>query len=116
MTGQDAILKLRRAGLAPACIWVDDYIHPYAEGGTVCLHPADVPEQQDWRFVVGLPVLIASHQPERLSRIAAAIGEYASRVISNLIHTDAQQRDWHGRPVVHVISIADTNKEFTWQK
>lgn len=115
MTGQDAILKLRRAGLAPACIWVDDYIHPFAEGGTVCLSPADVPEQQDWRFVVGLPVLVASHHPERLRRIAASVGEYASRVICNLL-TNTDRRDWRGRPVVSVITITDTKQELTWPK
>lgn len=116
MTGHDAILKLRRAGLAPAAVWVDDYIHPYAENGTVCLSPADVPEQQDWRFAVGLLVLVASHHPERLRRIAASVGEYASRVISSLIEIDPHRCDWIGRPAVNVAAITDTKQEFTWPK
>lgn len=115
MTGHDAILKLRRSGLAPAAVWVDDYTHPYAENGTVCLSPADVPEQQDWRFAVGLPVLVASHHPERLRRIAESVGEYASRVICNLL-TNTERRDWQGRPDVSVIAITDTKQELTWQK
>lgn len=116
MTGHDQILTLRRAGLAPAAVWVDDYMHPYVENGTVCLSPADVPEQQDWRFAVGLLVLVASQHPERLRRIAASVGEYASRVISSLIEIDMQRRDWTGRPVVHVNAITDTKQELTWPK
>lgn len=115
MTGQDAILKLRRAGLAPACIWVDDYIHPYAEGGTVCLQPADVPEQQDWRFTIGLPVIVVSESPERLRRLIAAIGEYASRVIGSVIVIDGPA-DWLGRPAVTVTHITDTKQELAWPK
>lgn len=117
MTGQDAILKLRRAGFAPTCIWVDDYIHPYAgEGTVVCLHPNDIPEMQDWRFCKGIPVLASSSDKDRLARIAAAAGEYASRVIASLTETDSAQRDWLGRTKVNVAAITDTKKEFMWPK
>lgn len=117
MTGHDAILKLRRAGFAPACIWVDDQLHPYAnDGTTVCLAPTDVPEMQDWRFCKGIPVLVSAESKDRLHRIAASVGEHASRVIANLVEIDNTQRDWLGRPKVAVTAITDTKGKFTWQK
>lgn len=116
MTGQDDILKLRRAGLAPACIWVDDYPHQYAGLHSVCLRPSDTPEQQDWRFAIGLPVIVSSDSPERLQRLTTAIGEYASRVIGSVCAIDTNDTDWLGRPAVTVTHITDTKQELTWPK
>lgn len=116
MTGHDLIISLRRRGFAPACIHVDDWQHRAIEDGdTVCLSPADVPEQQDWRFVVGLPVIVAGDDPARVARIAAACGKFAKRVVASTHKVDRTHLDWQGCPTVSLISIHDTAGALTWQ-
>lgn len=116
MTGHDLIISLRRRGYAPACIHIDDWQHHATEDGdTVCLSPADVPEQQDWRFVVGLPVIVAGEDAGRVARIAAACAKYAKRVVASTHAVDRTRLDWQGRPAVSLISIQDTAGAFTWQ-
>lgn len=73
MTGHDALLKLRRAGLKPACVWVLDDDEPtslrmardwHTEPNTVAqkffahiqLAQTDIPESLDFRPLVGLQV------------------------------------------------------------
>ncbi len=116
MTGQDAIISPRRQGFAPAFVRIDDWQH-YAtdDGMTVSLAPGDVPERQDWRFVVGLPVLVAGEDAGRIERIAKACGTYAKRVIASTFAVRPGVRDYLGGPVKDIVRIADTAGVFTWQ-
>ena len=43
MTGQDAIIKVRRQGYAPELVRVEDRQVRYPDASTVMLAPADVP-------------------------------------------------------------------------
>lgn len=117
MTGQDAILDMRRKGLSPGFVWVDDA--PQIEmndGSHVCLDAHDVPEKQDWRFLVGLQVMVSGEDPARVQRITTACAEYAKRVISSTHMIDRSKCDWLGRPSSTVVSITDTQGVMTWPK
>jgi hypothetical protein len=95
VTGQDQIIALRRRGFAPRYVWVSDR-------STVRLSPQDVPEQQDWRFLVGLTAIVEGAQADRVARIAAAVQPIARRVIA----TTCPARD--------VTNITDTEALLTW--
>ena len=82
MTGQDQIIALRRKGFAPRYVWVSDRPTALLDGATVRLNPQDVPEQQDWRFLVGLTAIVEGAQADRVARIAAAVQPIARRVIA----------------------------------
>lgn len=73
MTGHEHILKMRRAGMAPACVWVMDDDTPYTVKVAADWHEqpnafaeklfahvrlieTDIPEALDLRFLVGLAV------------------------------------------------------------
>lgn len=112
MTGQEKILAMRRAGSSPRTVWVDDFAST-PDGLTVSLAPRDVPEQQDWRFLVGLTVLVSGTCEVRLARIAAACGAFAKRVIVN-VHSPEPARGQHGLPTSPLLKITDTDGVLTW--
>lgn len=116
MTGQDQIIKLRRQGLSPGFVWVDDCAPCLDDGAHVALDARDVPEQQDWRFLVGLQVMVAGENPERVRRIAGACKEYAKRVIACTHQINREKLDWLGRPAGTVVCITDTEGVLTWPK
>lgn len=117
MKGQDQIIKLRRQGLSPGYVWVDDGVQTCLDDGThVCLAPRDVPEQQDWRFLVGLQVMVAGEDPSRVQRIAQACAEYAKRVIASTHSINREKLDWLGRPASTVVRITDTQGVLTWPR
>lgn len=111
MTGQDAIIKVRRQGYAPELVRVEDRQVRYPDASTVMLAPADVPELQDWRFTVGLTVIVTSFDAERAARIAASCSAFAKRVITNTLTT--KPNHW-GHPVAVVGRIDDTQGLMTW--
>jgi len=102
VTGQDQIIALRRKGFAPRYVWVSDRPSRFLDGSTVRLSPQDVPEQQDWRFLVGLTAIVEGAQADRVARIAAAVQPIARRVIT----TTCPGRD--------VTNITDTEALLTW--
>lgn len=102
MTGQDQIIALRRRGFAPRYVWVSDRPTAMLDGVTVRLSPQDVPEQQDWRFLVGLTALVEGAQADRVARITAAVQPIARRVIA----TTCPARD--------ITNITDTEGSLTW--
>ena len=113
MTGQEQIIALRRSGRSPRTVWVHDYLANLRDGATVCLSPQDVPEQQDWRFLVGLTVLVSGTCEARLARIAAACGAFAKRVIVN-VHSPEPVRGQCGLPTFPLLKITDTDGVLTW--
>ncbi len=110
MTGQDAILSMRRAGKSPRYVWVQDFAGPMHCPMQVRLTSQDVPEQQDWRFLVGLTALIEGFDAERVQRIASACAQYAKRTVSNTMQPAA---NWCG---VVTVSTNDTEGAATWPK
>lgn len=116
MTGQDQIIKLRRQGLSPGFVWVDDCALCLDDGAHVTLDARDVPEQQDWRFLVGLHVMVAGDNPGRVQRIADACAEYAKRVIASTHSINHEKLDWLGRPATTVVRITDTQGVLTWPR
>lgn len=114
MTGQEQILAMRRAGSSPRTVWIDDGFGTAQPGSlTVRLAPSDVPEQQDWRFLVGLTVLVAAHDEARMVRIAAACKAFARRVIANL-HAAEPVTDAYGNRSFPLLKITDTDEVLTW--
>ena len=110
MTGQDAIIAMRRAGNAPRYVWVQDFAGPMHCPMQVRLTSQDVPEQQDWRFLVGLTALIEGFDADRVQRIAAACAQYAKRTVAN---TMQPAKNWCG---VATVSTQDTEGVATWPK
>lgn len=85
MTGHDALLKLRRAGMKPACVWVLDEDGPEAAQAArdwikepnafaeklfahIQLTAADIPEALDFRPLVGLRVHMVCERGEARAR------------------------------------------------
>ena len=112
MTGHEQILAMRRAGQSPRTVWIDDFASTL-DGSTVSLAPSDVPEQQDWRFLVGLTALVAAHDEARMVRIAAACKTFARRVIASL-HSAEPVTDAYGRRSFPILKITDTDEVLTW--
>lgn len=91
MTGQKALIAMRRKGRRPACVWVWDDCnpvsvraarewqdHPNVFAGKLfaCIHVAetDVPEALDFRCLVGMDVhLFNDRSEERARRMFKAI-------------------------------------------
>lgn len=114
MTGQERIIAMRRQGLRPACVWVSDYRCGTDDGLTVSLSSTDVPEQQDWRFLVGLTALVDGDSAERVRRITEACKAFATRVISTTYCLTGVV-DTFGLPCRAVSSIEDTEGVMTWR-
>lgn len=115
MTGQEQVIALRRTGRSPRTVWVyDDVMVDFRDGLTVCLLPQDVPEQQDWRFLIGLNAFISGEDEARLTRITAACTPIAKRVIAHL-HSALPNVDDFGRETFPLLKITDTAGVFTWQ-
>ena len=114
MTGQEKILALRRSGRAPNRIQINDFGFSVNLGLDVFLLPQDVPEQQDWRFTVGLLVTLSSDSAERMQRIAQSLAPYAKRIIATL-HSAVPVVDGYGRKDFPILKITDTAGAMTWQ-
>lgn len=104
MTGHEPILALRRGSLKPAFVWLSDHAHTVPHDLTVRIAPADVPEQLDLRFLVGVTALVDGSDDARVQRIAKACQPIAKRVIA----TTCKGRD--------VVRITDTDGALTWPK
>lgn len=112
MKGQASIIDLRRRGFTPDIVRIS--LDPVPEFlGNVVFETADVPERQDWRFVVGLTVMVSGQDQGLLGRIAALLGPLAKRVITNLYRWPV--RDSSGLPSVQLLEITDTEGLLTWQ-
>lgn len=113
MTGQEHILKLRRAGKSPRFVWVQDFPGPVYGAMNVRLSPTDVPEQQDWRFLVGLTAMVEGFDPERVARIAKACAAYARRVVAN-VNSPIVTPCAYGSGVCKLIQTTDTEGVAAW--
>lgn len=114
MTGQDAIIAMRRSGKSPRFVWVQDFTAAPCAFLNVSLKPTDLPEQQDWRFLVGLTALVEGFDAARVERIAAACGQYAKRVIANtMVEVPGETSPWLK---FSAIKTTDTEGVMTWQK
>lgn len=113
MKGQDEILKMRRAGKSPKWVWIEDREIDALSNDTVSLAPVDVPEMQDWRFLVGLVVTVSTVDKARADRITSCCKEYAKRVITNIHRPYVDRLGW---PRTEVIETMDTDGVMTWQK
>ena len=113
MTGQEQILALRRSGRSPRTVWVHDSLVNLRDGATVCLSPQDMPEQQDWRFLVGLNVLVYCEDESRMQRISAACAHFAKRVIAHL-HGAEPVADCYGYTDYPLLKMTDSLGVLTW--
>lgn len=85
MTGQDALLKMRRGGMVPDCVWVCDddtaasvrsardwHTQPNPFTGKLAAHirltATDIPETLDFRLLVGLRVHLTCHRSASRAR------------------------------------------------
>ena len=109
MTGHDFILKLRRMGKSPAVVRVVDFPSVYLDKGhEVHMAAGETPELQDWRFVVGLTVIVEGEDGARLDRIAAAVTKYAKRTLVTQFERTT------GPDGFRVCRITDTAGVMTW--
>jgi hypothetical protein len=111
MTGQDNIIKVRRKGYSPELVRIEDHAVRYPDASTVVMTPVDVPELQDWRFTVGLTVIVTSFETERAARISASCAAFAKRVITNTL---AMKPNHWGHHVAMVDRIEDTQGLMKW--
>lgn len=108
MNGHQHILELRRSGQKPACVWVSDFPDCTPDGFTVCV-TGDTPELEDFRFLVGLKVIVEGQDHQRVDRIAKACAKFAARVIASVIQPINEMR-WE------VTSVTDTEGVLSWQQ
>ncbi len=107
MTGQDDIKAMRRAGKKPQYVWVSDFPDCTLDGVTVRV-AGDVPELEDFRFLVGLNVIVEGPDAARVARLVKAC-EKAARVIGNVI-LPVDKWNWT------VSQTTDTKGELAWHK
>ena len=106
MTGQDDIKALRRTGKRPAWVWVSDFPDCTLDGSTVRV-AGDVPELADFRFLVGLNVIVEGSDAARVDRLVKACA-CAKRVVSNVLQPVDKWRS-------EVMRMTDTEGIVTWQ-
>jgi hypothetical protein len=70
--------------LKPAFVWLTDHAKNLPHDLTVCIARADVPEQLDLRFLVGVTAIVEGPDQARVDRIAAACKPFARRVIATV--------------------------------
>ena len=103
MRGHEAIIAMRRAGVAPQGVWIfdqqayTDSTHPTrgwmvdTAQATVELLPTDNPARLDLRFCVGLTVYTQGTDADRLAALEAALLKAgAARVLGALHRFDGQ--------------------------
>lgn len=109
MRGQDVIIKLRRMGVTPDSVFVQDFKTWLQKGHAVQLDNGETPELVDWRFLVGLTATIEGPDANRLDRIAKAAGRHARRVFtSQSVDLPDGGRD--------LVRITDSETGFVWHK
>lgn len=101
MKGHQRILAMRRAGLKPLFIWVSDFENALLDGRTVQV-AGDTPELVDFRFLRGVTAIVEGSDADRVTRIAQACHQFASRVIASTI------------PGHEVVRVTDTEGVMTW--
>ena len=77
MHGHDKIIAMRKRGIAPAIVFINDFAcdtdwPKFHEHATVQILPSETIEALDFRFTVGLTVSISGSTLERSKRIAEA--------------------------------------------
>lgn len=113
MNGHQAIIDMRRKGLKPVRVYISDYPcrTDWAKWGDVpdvCI-AGDIPELQDFRFLIGTTAWVDGSDKDRVQRIAKACAAHAKRVVSTVFkRIDAYQ--------LETVSITDTDEVLTWPK
>lgn len=102
MTGHQPLIAMRRAGLKPQCLWVSDFPQVPLDGLTVIVAD-DTPELADFRFLMGVIVIVEGTDAGRVKRITDAIKPIAARVVASTFN-DAGK----------VARITDTEEVMTW--
>lgn len=107
MRGAEHIVSLRKAGLKPAYVWLQDAeIAP--SDLAITLAKTDAPEALDLRCLVGVTVLAESENRDRLGRMLRACMEAkARRVIASLYRKQ-------GEYCYEIIETTDTDGVATW--
>lgn len=106
MKGHEPIIALRRSGLKPAYVWLQDCgLAP--TDLCVSVAPTDNPAALDLRFLIGVTVIIESSDERRLRRLAMAASQAkALRTIASHYRRD--------NGCIDILSIHDSNGELTW--
>lgn len=122
MRGHEAILSMRRCGVTPASVWIDDtggpvtsMSHPATGWQVDTAHaqvevlPTDNPRRLDLRFAAGLVVHLHTDCANRLQAFeetAQACG--VGRLLGNLFAGQGWQR--------RVVRMTDTAGAFVWEE
>lgn len=109
MNGHQTIIDMRRNGLKPKYVWLQDEQHaPTDFAVTLC--PTDIPEALDFRFLVGITVIVESSNKKRLQCLVNALKQAkAARTIASLYQRTSQ---YH----FDVVDVSDSEGVLTWQK
>ena len=121
MRGHQAILSMRRCGVTPASVWIDDTGTPTSGSNPhtgwqrdtahaqVDVEPTDNPRRLDLRFAAGLVVHVHTDSASRLAgfeETAKACG--VGRLLGNLFAGEGHQR--------RVVRMTDTAGEFVFEE
>lgn len=87
MRGHDHIIALRKRGITPAFVFINDYPcdvdwFEYHEHATVEILPSESIDLLDMRFVVGLTVSISGSDLERVKAIAQRCKDAGAAVVA----------------------------------
>jgi len=108
MNGHQTIIDMRRSGLKPVYVWLQDSGLAPADYA-VTLAPTDNPATLDLRFLVGTTVLAEGSNRERLAAMLKAASEAgAKRVITNRHVRDGVRFE--------IVETTDTDGVMTWPK
>ncbi len=107
MRGHEALLAMRRKGYSPQWVFIDTWADPLGFWGcwpvetphraSVEVHDADMLSGLDFRFVVGLQVLVMGEKLARLQAIAEACKEAGAKRV--VIGHEEHVEDWRAEDV-----------------
>lgn len=121
MRGHEAILSMRRSGVTPASVWIDDTGKPTSGSdprtgwqrdtahAQVDVDPTDNPRRLDLRFAAGLTVHLHTDSEARLMAFEESAKSCGvGRMLGNLFAGSGLQR--------RVVRMTDTAGAFVWDE
>lgn len=101
MRGHERIIDMRRAGMRPAIVFLNDYPcktdwPEHGDHATVCV-AGDQPEWLDLRFLVGMRVSVSASTEARGRRFMAACQKAGAATVG--VGSDSWSEVWHKEAV-----------------
>jgi hypothetical protein len=117
--GHESIIALRLRGRMPSTVHVScDPLHvdvwrrwpEYLTDGQVEIEPKDHIGLLDFRWAIHIPMVwVGGASPERVSAVASAIRQAGAKRVVAMVFEER-------RKAPHMVAMADTAGELTWQE